>query len=185
MGSPAVGGEMASLVGLGGVSAVHVSTGTTAHPSTIGSGETVLHSLASGLPEIHVNCHADKLSGPVSGRNHRPNRVTMAVVESAVGVSTTKHRPFDALVVTRSGSPSTTSPASNHPLIWLHGESEPTPVGTKASMASAPSPVGIPSTSGSGLELLLGPINRITGDVFPAGGPMVTSGTPTAVGPLP
>lgn len=82
MGSPTVSGLVTLMVGLGGVPVVHVTTGTTAHPPTISSGETVIHTLALGLPVIHLIKPADLVPGPVTGRNHRPNRVTMTLADA-------------------------------------------------------------------------------------------------------
>lgn len=89
IGTTTVSGLVTLMVGFGGVPAVHSTTGTTAHPPTISSGETVIHTLPMGLPVIHRIKPADLVPGPVTGRNHRSNRATMTVADVAILGATT------------------------------------------------------------------------------------------------
>lgn len=185
MGSPAVSGSVTLIVGFGGVPVVHSGTGTTAHPPTMLSGETVIHSLTIGLPVEHLKRPADFVSGPVTGRNHRPNRVTMSVADSLMVVSAPKPRPLYAFGRSPSPVVPATTPSTNVSLAKLPGEVEHRTVSTKATIATAPPTAGPSMTTGTPGGYVAPSENPVHKKVLPAGGTLMAPSAPAAVGPLP
>lgn len=151
VGSPAGLGYVTVVVGLVAPS-VHVVVGVSAASATCTSGETVAVLLDIGLPLMHVDCVTGYRVGPITGRPHRRPRAPATLSEVNVVVITSYVRPFDAVTRVPMSATMPSSIAINSPSAKNHGEPEPRPVSTKATVTTGPTGSGSVVTPGPPLN---------------------------------